>query len=275
MKPLRKPGEPALQRALWGGLILVLIGVIGAGTWSLVRERMAAMRASADRSLRLPVYGAVPDFSLIERSGRRVERSELLGKIWVVNFMYTHCSDTCPLQSAEMARLQADLSTESDVRLVSITIDPRRDTPRVLSRYANRFGADHERWLFLTGERKAIYHFAQEGLRLPILDPRNEVRVPWGGGVRSEGFHSQQTRLFGQHVSDQGTGAVVLPGALRWAFEAAPALAGEGAERGIVLHSSRFVLIDRKARIRNYYDSTDMESLRQLRQDVKALLQEE
>ena len=231
----RRPGEAALQRALWTGLILVLLGVGGAGVWSLVRGRIAEERGLAGRSSRLPVYGSLPDFSLIERSGRRVERLEFLGKIWVVDFMYTRCPDTCPLQSAEMARLQADLATESDARLASITVDPTRDTPQVLSRYADRFKAHHGRWLFLTGEKEAIYRLAQEGLRLPILDPKNKAGV----------------------------------------LEPGPAMASEGAGGITVLHSSRFVLVDRKARIRSYYDSTDMDSLQKLRQDVKALLQEE
>jgi protein SCO1/2 len=224
-----------LQRALWAGLILVLIGVGGVGVWSLVRGRTAAVRGLAGRSSRLPVYGSLPDFSLIERSGRRVERVEFLGKIWVVDFIYTRCPDTCPLQSAEMARLQADLATESDVRLASITVDPTRDTPQVLSKYADRFKAHHGRWFFLTGEKEAIYRLAQEGLRLPILDPGNKAGV----------------------------------------LEPGPAMASEGAGGIAVLHSSKFVLVDRKARIRSYYDSTDMDSLQKLRQDVKALLQEE
>ncbi len=265
MKPqeqFRQPAESALQRALWGGLILVLIGVAGAGTWSLVRERMAAMRASADRSSRLPVYGSVPDFSLIERSGRRVERSALLGKIWVVNFMYTHCSDTCPLQSAEMARLQADLATEPDVRLVSITVDPKRDTPQVLSRYADRFRANKGRWLFLTGEREAIYRLAQDGLYLPVSGSIH--------GVRLTGITKPK-----QDEPDRSAGSAQIRGALGRALEPSPAIAAGRTPRTRVLHASRFVLIDRNARIRNYYDSTDLDSLRQLRQDVKALLQEE
>ena len=272
---VRKPSEFALQRALWSGLILVLIGVIGAGTWSLSRLRMAATWRIMGDTHRLPIYGSVPDFLLVERSGRKFERLDFLGKIWIVNFIYTRCPDSCPLQTAEMARLQADFASELDVRLVSITIDPGHDTPRVLSRYADRFRANHERWLFLTGERKAIYRFAQEGLRLPILDPRNEAGARGSDRGRSESFHLPQIHPSGHHVSDLGTGAAVLPGALWTAFEAVPAMAGEGAGPGIVLHSSRFVLIDRKARIRNYYDSTDMESLQRLRQDVKALLQEE
>jgi protein SCO1/2 len=168
----------------------------------------------------------LPDFSFIERSGQRVERVEFLGRIWVVDLIYTRCPDTCPLQSAEMAKLQAELVNEADVRLVSITVDPSRDTTDVLSRYAKRFGADRKQWLFLTGEKETIYRFVQEGLRLPVMDPRSRARGAGGEGVS-------------------------------------------------FLHSSRFVLVDREARIRGYYESSDMESLRQLREDVKTLLRKE
>lgn len=277
MKPqgdIRQTGEPILQRVLWGALIVILIGVLGAGTWSVVRERTTARRLRAGPAARLPVYGSVPDFSLIERSGRRVERGGFLGKIWVVNFIYTHCPDSCPLQSAQMARLQADVANESDVRLVSITVDPKQDTPQVLSRYANRFGADPERWLFLTGEKEAIYRFAREGLHLAVIDPGNEARAPGGAQMPSERGNSQPAPLPGQRVTDRRAGAAFVPGGLRRTLEPAPASAGDETLGARLLHASRFVLVDRRARIRSYYDSTDTESLWRLRQDVKALLRE-
>ena len=223
---IRQPGNPGVQKALWGLLILVLIGVVAAGTWSLIFHKPASKQALSVGPRQPPAYGSVPEFSFIERSGRRVERAEFLGKIRVVDLIYTHCPDTCPLQSAEMARLQAEFVNEADIRLVSITVDPARDTLAVLSRYAKRFGADREQWLFLTGEKEAIYRFVQEGLRLPVMDPRSRARGAGGEGVT-------------------------------------------------LLHSSRFVLVDREARIRGYYESSDMESLRQLREDVKTLLRKE
>jgi protein SCO1/2 len=108
----------------------------------------------------------VPDFSLIERSGRQIELSDLRGKVWIANFIYTHCPDTCPIQSAQMKELQDEFINEKDLRLVSITVDPERDSTAVLSKYASRFGADPERWLFLTGEKKSIHRLAQEGFLL-------------------------------------------------------------------------------------------------------------
>ena len=223
---ISRPGNPGVQKALWGLLILVLIGVVGAGIRSLILAKPASKQVPSVGPRQPPAYGSVPEFSFIERSGQRVERVEFLGRVWVVDLIYTRCPDTCPLQSAEMAGLQAEFVNEADIRLVSITVDPARDTLAVLSRYAKRFGADPKRWLFLTGEKEAMYRFVQEGLRLPVMDPGSRARGAGGRGVT-------------------------------------------------LLHSSRFVLVDREARIRGYYESSDMESLRQLREDVKTLLRKE
>ncbi|MGH7411839.1 MAG: SCO family protein [Candidatus Methylomirabilis sp.] len=272
---MTKPGAPALEKVLWGALILVLVGVVGAGTRSVLRERASARLTLSDKSARPPIHGLVPDFSFSERSGRSVERVDLLGKIWIVNLIYTHCPDTCPLQGAEMAKLQADLLTEPDIRLVSISVDPARDTPEVLSRYARRFGADPKQWLFLTGEREAIYRFAQEGLRLPLMDPRSRGRIAGGDGVAPGSFHSQQAHLFGPPRSARRVGAPVLLSVFRRMLEPSPAMASARKGKVTLLHSSRFVLVDREARIRGYYESTDVESLLRLREHVKALLREE
>ncbi len=176
---------------LWGIVLSLLFGGGSLVAWAwLARPTAAVSRASAIADTRpgvgvlekLDVYGHVPDFSLIERSGRRVGRSDLLGKIWVVDFFYTRCTDTCPLQSAHMARLQADLSGQRDVRLVSISIDPEHDTPKVLIAYARRFRADPDRWLFLTGSRAAIYQLAVDGFHLGVAESGRTAQQAKGGG---------------------------------------------------------------------------------------------
>lgn len=115
---------------------------------------------------RLARYGPAPDFSLVERSGRPVSSRDLAGRVWIADFIYTRCEDTCPLQSRAMAALQADLKAYGDLRSVSTTVDPLNDTPALLSRYADRYGADPERWLFLTGELEEVRRIVQEGFRL-------------------------------------------------------------------------------------------------------------
>ena len=263
------PSEAALRNALWGLLILVMVGVIGAGALSLLREGPAGVGAPGAASAHPPVYGLVPAFSLIERSGRRVVASDLRGKVWIATFIYTHCTDTCPLQSARMARLQADLRSAPDIRLVSITVDPARDTPQVLTRYAARFGADPARWLFLTGEKAAILHLAREGFRLGVEEPVGGTPSPLDRAFPPDRSRAPRAPTFATSNLEPRTSNSL--------FEAAPAMAHEGAappEAPAILHSSRFVLVDRQARIRGYYEGDDDEALRRLRRDAQILLSE-
>lgn len=111
-------------------------------------------------------YGPAPDFSLVERSGRPVAAGDLRGRVWIADFIYTTCRDACPLQSRSMAALQADLKGYGDLRSVSITVDPLTDSPALLSTYADRYGADPDRWLFLTGDVAQIRRIVQDGFRL-------------------------------------------------------------------------------------------------------------
>jgi protein SCO1/2 len=79
-----------------------------------------------------------------------------------------------------MRQIQEDLQNDKDLRLVSITVDPMRDTPQVLSQYAKRFSADPARWFFLTGEKEKIHNFAQNGFRLGAVELPHEKRPESG-----------------------------------------------------------------------------------------------
>lgn len=154
------------QEVIWGLLIVGVAVVVGTALWSRYRNSFRGDAGPGRELEGLGIFGQVPDFSLVERSGRRLGLSDLSEKVWLVNFIYTHCQDTCPVQSAQMRELQDEFSGEKNLRLVSITVDPGRDSPEVLSEYAGRFHADPQRWFFLTGERDAIYRLAQEGFHL-------------------------------------------------------------------------------------------------------------
>jgi len=116
----------------------------------------------------IPTYSAVPDFSLTERSNRPITRKDLDGKIWVADFIFTHCGGICPTMSSNMEKLQELLPRE--VMLVSFSVDPANDTPEVLTEYAKRYNADPERWLFLTGDAEALRRLSIDGFKL-ALDP--------------------------------------------------------------------------------------------------------
>ena len=144
----------------WSSLAAIAIMVSGIGMLIVFR--------SMESDAPLNDFGSVPEFELVERSGETITLDDLAGEVWVANLIFTHCGGTCPLMTVQMRSLQSVLPVE--VRFVSITVDPARDTPKVLAEYAALHGADPERWLFLTGERDDIYRLSQEGFHLAVDD---------------------------------------------------------------------------------------------------------
>ncbi|MGH7314753.1 MAG: SCO family protein [Candidatus Rokuibacteriota bacterium] len=210
------------------GLALAALVVL----WNQPRPLPTAGTAEA-----LADYGPVPDFQLTERGGRTVTLADVRGEVWLANFIYTECTETCPIQSLQVQRLQEEFAEARDLRFVSITVDPSHDTPEVLRRYAERYGADAERWLFLTGPKPAIHALARDGFKLGVSDVSPAARSG-------------------------------LPG---WPLGPGPAYASHGSG-GLILHSPRFVLVDRQARIRAYHRPDDPDSLARLRENLRALL---
>ena len=135
-------------------IVIALALVAGVGSWF----------AAAALSHREKPHGIPPDkerrlgdFSLMDTAGRTVTRNELNGEILVVSFLFTSCSLTCPEVTRHMAEIQQLTATNASVRLVSLTVDPRSDTPPVLAKWGARFGADTNRWLMLTGDKATLH----------------------------------------------------------------------------------------------------------------------
>ncbi|HEX6938901.1 MAG TPA: SCO family protein [Longimicrobiales bacterium] len=133
---------------------------------------MAVRLQGAGRIDALPVLWEAPDFALTDQTGDTLTRADLAGTTWLASFIYTNCPDFCPLVSRRMAELRDELAAEdllgSRVRLVSITVDPARDTPAALHDYAARFGgADPADWAFLTGEPAVVRAVVESGFRVP------------------------------------------------------------------------------------------------------------
>ena len=233
---------------LWGVCILVTLVVVGLGL------RVGFESASWRAGNNLPHLWEIPDFALIERNGQSITKADLLGKVWIASVIFTRCVEECPLVSSHMARLQDVFAAEPDVRLVSITVDPAHDTPEVLTRYAQSFAAQPQRWLFLTGDKTAIYRLVREGFRLGLVDPDEPVKssvVPAAGRVRH---------------------------ALWQLLTPASALAHSGAHpddtvQRAITHSARLVLVDRQGQVRHLYNSADQEALHRLPADVRLVLQ--
>jgi cytochrome oxidase Cu insertion factor (SCO1/SenC/PrrC family) len=269
------PCQARLERLLrilpWSALSVVLLGVVSFGIWSLVWNNPLQQSSAGQSPARLPVYGSVPDFALIDQLGRPVRRADLDGKIWIASFIFTNCPDECPLMTSEMAQLQSDLAHNVDLRFVSISVDPERDTPAVLSQYAERFNVDPDRWFFLTGDKQAIYRLAREGFRLGIADPVEPSHASPVKSSAPSGARSSVDRPMPSNVGPP-TSWPHLPRLWRRALEPAAAFADHGRAKD-TLHSTRFVLIDRLAQIRGYYESREQAALVHLRQHLQMLFQ--
>src|SRR5476651_2114272 len=100
-----------------------------------------------------------PNVVLTTQNGKKVHFYDDLikGKIVVIDLIYTHCKDMCPLETARLAQVQRLLGDRvgKDIFFYSISIDPKQDTPEVLKAYAEKFHAGPG-WLFLTGKEEDI-----------------------------------------------------------------------------------------------------------------------
>lgn len=140
------------------------------------------------RVVRTPNGEMLRSYELTERSGKKFDSKSLAGKVHVVNLFYATCPARCPLQTQHIAQLQ-DLLKKKDltadkVMLLSITVDPANDTPAVLREYANKFKADPDQWLFLTGDFDYLARVAGEIYQVPYKTQTHVERVmlvdKWG-----------------------------------------------------------------------------------------------
>ena len=131
-------------------------------TFALLASTIAAHEPSktkTEESRRVTSNLKMPPFTLIDQEGNPFNADDRLrGKVVAINFIYTTCSDVCPLFTVEFARVQQALPSQTPLKffLVSITTDPEIDSPKVLKAYARRFGADFRNWAFLTGDESRL-----------------------------------------------------------------------------------------------------------------------
>lgn len=100
----------------------------------------------------------INEFTLVDQNSREFQFSKLTGRVVVVAFAYTTCPDVCPLITAALRQVQSGLTADEQkkVFLLTITTDPEIDSPKVLSGYGKRYGADFANWTFLTGDQAAL-----------------------------------------------------------------------------------------------------------------------
>lgn len=124
------------------------------------------------------IWHQVADITLTNQLGEKVSLSDIHDKVLVVDFFFTRCPSICPGMTKSMRRLQDMMSSKDPKKivdtaiahLISISIDPERDSPEVLKKYADKYGVDHNRWWMLTGDKQTIYDFGIHEMKLGIID---------------------------------------------------------------------------------------------------------
>jgi protein SCO1/2 len=135
------------------------------------------VEVNALRQRAISYYGSVPHFQLVNQQGQPFGSAQLAGKIWIADFIYTTCPGPCPIITTRMSELQKPLEN-TDVHLVSFSVDPEKDTPEVLQKYAEKMQADPKRWDFLSGAKSVIYRLCREGFKLAVSDGSEQQGIP-------------------------------------------------------------------------------------------------
>lgn len=154
---MAEPETPLKHPWLWTLFCVVLLS-IPVASWLLARHHHHA----------LTKYGHVPAFALTDQNNQPIGLADLDGKVWVADFIFTSCSEACPRLTERMAGLQRYLVNRGEdgrTRLVSISVDPERDTPARLRAFAKGYQADPRVWHFLTGPYKEIQDAVVHGFK--------------------------------------------------------------------------------------------------------------
>jgi protein SCO1/2 len=165
-----------------------------------------SLRARAQKQ-ELPRLGQVPAFSLTDQTGRNFTSAELMGRVWVADFVYTSCSTACPRLTATMAELSRHLRNrgqERNVHLVSFTVDPERDNVERLRGYAAGFQADPALWTFATGPSDAIREAVVKGFHIAIDKEKSTEEADGFALVHGKSFILVDARGFIRGLYDAG-----------------------------------------------------------------------
>ena len=138
----------------------------------------------------LPVLGDIPPFELLDNFGQSFTEEDISGEIWVADLIFTTCAGPCPIMSTEMRSLHKYYLGNKNIHMVTITVNPDYDSPKVLTEYGNRYDADFNKWHFLTGEYEKIQSLIANGFKM--------------GDIEEIVFHSTRFALIDPNMNIRG-----------------------------------------------------------------------
>lgn len=130
---------------------------------------------------RLPVLGAgdhrVRQFAFTDQEGKTVTNEDVAGKIYVVEYFFTTCKGICPKMNENMTLVYKAFRGNDDIKILSHTVDPKKDTVAAMKAYSLQYDADPKQWIFLTGDKKELYDMARYSYLVTAVDDTAQVDI--------------------------------------------------------------------------------------------------
>lgn len=130
------------------------------------------------------VYHTIKDFSFTNQDGVEVTQETFKDKIYIADFFFTTCPTICPIMKTQMLRIYEKYKDNSNVLILSHTIDPKHDSVAVLHDFADRLGVSADTWHFVTGDQDKIYDIGQNSYMVTAMEDKDEL----GGYLHSGAF---------------------------------------------------------------------------------------
>ncbi len=138
-------------------------------------------KVTREEPKKLPVYGnpghKVGDFSFVNQEGKTVTLKDVNGKIRVVEYFFTTCKGICPKMNENMSKVYEAFRGNDKIMILSHSVDPLKDTVAAMKAYSLRFDADPKQWMFLTGDKKALYDMARNEYLVTAADDTATVDI--------------------------------------------------------------------------------------------------
>lgn len=160
-----------------GSFLIILIGGMFFAYPLLKKEKVLKVYQPADINPKLVDTSkqgvkkdhTIADFSLVNQRGENFTQSVFDDKIYVANFFFATCPTICPIMSSHFSDLQNTFMDDSKVMFISYSVTPDIDSVAVLAEYGERYGANPDKWILATGDKKEIYNIARKSY-FAVLD---------------------------------------------------------------------------------------------------------
>ena len=200
--------------------IVIVLTLAGAGSayalWPREPEGQIGLRSADPRAGTLPVSFAAPQFSFPDQDDAAFSTDNLRGKVTIVDFIFTHCANTCPKMTAKRTELQKTIA-DPRVTFLSISVDPVGDNRATRKSYAAANGIDERRWRFVSPpDRDAALKIAQE-MKIAAASPHTHEQSPI--------LHSDRFVLIDATARVRGAYAITDQGAMERLIRDAKGLA--------------------------------------------------